>query len=270
MTDARSKRFRLLLEYDGTDFLGWQLQAQGRTVQGEMEAALQRLFRQPVRVHGAGRTDSGVHAAGQVAHFDLDCRLDGGTMLKALNAELPPDISVRESDVVEPEFHARFSASSRSYEYTIVYRRVSIDRRRQWSLFADLDHIAMNEATSCLLGTHDFKAFAKFVPDLPHHYCHVFSAAWEHDGEISRFRIRANRFLQGMVRCLVGGLVHVGRRRVTPDEFSAILRDRDRGRAPMLAPAQGLVLTRVGYDDTDRAFVQTIMDELRASREMEE
>jgi tRNA pseudouridine38-40 synthase len=263
MSDAQPKRYRLLLEYDGTDFVGWQFQSKGRSVQGEIESVLQRMFGQPVRVHGAGRTDSGVHASGQTAHFDLTCRLDAMTMAKALNAELPADITVHDAGIAEPDFHARFSASSRSYEYTIVGHRVSIDRRRQWSLYATLDHQAIREAVSCLAGTHDFQAFAKVVPGMPHHFCHVYHAEWETDGTRSRFHIKANRFLQGMVRCLVGSLVHVGRHRITPTEFIAILESRDHGRAPMLAPAHGLVLTQVGYDPAERAVVQAIMDDLR-------
>ena len=258
------KRFRLLLEYDGTDFLGWQLQARGRTVQGEIEAALHRLFRATVRVHGAGRTDSGVHASGQVAHFELVTRLDASTMGKALNAEVPADIAVRDVCEVDTEFHARYSASSRSYEYTIVGRRIAIDRRRMWALHTPLDHQAIREAMTVLRGTHDFRAFAKHVPGMPHHYCHVFSASWDTDDDIARFRITANRFLQGMVRCLVGSLVHVGRHRITPAQFHDILTSRDRARAPMLAPAHGLVLTRVAYDAEERAVVEAIMVGLRA------
>ena len=263
MSELESKRYCLTLEYDGTDFVGWQFQSKGRSVQGEIESVLQRMFGQPVRVHGAGRTDSGVHASGQTAHFDLACRLDAATMVKALNAELPADITARDGRIVEPEFHVRFSASSRAYEYTIVTHRVSIDRRRQWSLFATLDHTAIREAVSCIAGTHDFQAFAKVVPGMPHHFCHVYHAEWETDGAYSRFRIKANRFLQGMVRCLVGSLVLVGRHRITPAEFVAILESRDHGRAPMLAPAHGLVLTQVGYDPAERAVVQAIMDDLR-------
>lgn len=259
------KRYRVLLEYDGTDFLGWQLQGSGRTVQGEIEAALQRLFGAPVRVHGAGRTDSGVHATGQVAHFDLACRLDAVTMGKALNAELPGDICVLGAEIVDSEFHARFSASSRSYEYRIVDHRIALDRRRMWMLHAALDHDATRAAVDCLAGTHDFRAFAKYVPDLPHHYCHIFHAEWEHDRGTTCFRITANRFLHGMVRCLVGSLVLVGRHRLTPADFRDILASRDHRRAPMLAPAHGLVLTRVAYDPDERAIVRAIMDDLRAS-----
>jgi tRNA pseudouridine38-40 synthase len=270
ISDEQPKRFRLLVEYDGTDFLGWQFQSTGRTVQGEMESALRRLFRTQIRMHGAGRTDSGVHASGQVAHFDLACRLDAGTMVKALNAELPADITVHDAEIVGRDFHSRFSASSRSYEYTIVHRRVSIDRRRQWSLYPAIDHDAVREAVGCLEGTHDFRAFAKVVPAMQHHYCHVFHVEWTSDGTLTHFHIKANRFLQGMVRCLVGSLVHVGRHRITPADFVSILRDRDRGRAPMLAPAQGLVLTHVAYDAGERELIHGIMASLQASREMEE
>ncbi|MBE0642788.1 MAG: tRNA pseudouridine(38-40) synthase TruA [Bacteroidetes bacterium] len=270
MVEEQRRRFRVRIEYDGTDFVGWQLQPNGRSVQGEMELALQRLFQQSVRVHGAGRTDAGVHATGQVAHFDLHSRLDAGTVTRALNAELPLDITIRETVEVDPEFHARFTASSRSYEYTIVQERISLDRRQQWILYASLDHDAIRQVVDALRGTHDFTTFSKHVASMPHHYCHVFDASWESDELVSRFRIRANRFLQGMVRCLVGGIVHVGRQRITPKEFISMLAARDRGRAPMLAPAHGLVLTEVGYSEDERAQVNEIMNELRMAREMEE
>lgn len=270
MTALQQQRFRLVVEYDGTDFIGWQIQRNGRSVQGEMEAALHRLFQRQVRVHGAGRTDAGVHATGQVAHFDLSCRMDAATMMRALNAECPTDITVREVGEAEADFHSRFSASSRSYVYTIVHQRISLYRRHQWILYADLDHEAIREAVSVLRGTHDFTAFSKRAPDIAHHYCHVFDAAWEHHEQLSRFHITANRFLQGMVRALVGGLVHAGRHRMTPDEFASLLASRDRGRAPMLAPAHGLVLTAVRYDAAEYEVVRAIMDELRMAREMEE
>ncbi|MGB5073241.1 MAG: tRNA pseudouridine(38-40) synthase TruA [Bacteroidota bacterium] len=270
MSEEQHKRFRLVVEYDGTDFAGWQLQSTERSVQGEIELALQRLFQVNVRVHGAGRTDAGVHATGQVAHFDLRSRLDGATVTRALNAELPADITVRDTTEADPDFHSRFSASSRAYEYTIVPERVSLFRRYQWILYATLDHDAILEAVNVLKGTHDFTTFSKRVANMPHHYCHVYDAAWEQEGELSRFRIRANRFLQGMVRCLVGGLVHVGRHRITPKEFASMLEGKDRGAAPMLAPAHGLVLTDVGYNQDERDLVGEIMHDLRMAREMEE
>jgi tRNA pseudouridine38-40 synthase len=263
MSEPPTRRYSIVVEYDGSDFVGWQLQPNGRSVQGVLEHALQKLFSTSVRVHGAGRTDAGVHATGQVAHFDIDRELDGDTMARALNAELPPDVTVRRAALVADDFHARFSASSRSYCYTIAHARNSLHRRTQWMLYAGIDHEAIRESITHLPGTHDFTAFSKLVPGLEHHYCHVFEASWEHDGGVTRFRIKANRFLHGMVRCLVGGLVQVGRHKLSPEGFAALLASRDRARAPMLAPSQGLVLTRVGYDATDRATVQAIMADLR-------
>ncbi len=265
MSDIPTRRYRIVVEYDGSDFVGWQLQPNGRSVQGALEQALQKLFSASVRIHGAGRTDAGVHATGQVAHFDIDRDLDGDTMARALNAELPPDVTVHRAAQVADDFHARFSASSRSYCYTIAHGRNSLHRRTQWMLYAGIDHDAIRQSIPCLRGTHDFTTFSKLMPDMEHHYCHVFDAAWEQDGEITRFHIRANRFLHGMVRCLVGGLVQVGRRKLSPEGFAQLLALRDRGHAPMLAPPQGLVLTRVGYDSADWETVQAIMDRLRSA-----
>ena len=263
MEEKNAQRYRLTIEYDGTDFVGWQVQPNGRSVQGEIEAALRRLFSTDVRVHGAGRTDAGVHAAGQVAHFDIASALDGDTMRRAINAELPPDITVHTADIVDDDFHARFSASSRSYRYLIAHDRVSIDRRSQWILYATLDHDAIRAALPALSGTHDFTTFSKLVPDMPHHFCHVFSASWEQQEGWTQFSIRANRFLHGMVRCLVGGLVQVGRKKITPAGFADMLAARDRLRAPMLAPPQGLTLTAVGYDTGEWKTVEAIMQQLR-------
>lgn len=267
MNEGQTQRYRIVVEYDGSDFVGWQLQPNGRSVQGALEDALRKLFSVGVRVHGAGRTDAGVHATGQVAHFDLARVLDGDTMARALNAELPPDVTVRDASPAADDFHARFSASSRSYRYTIAHTRNSLHRRTRWILYAGIDHDAIQAALPRIIGPHDFTTFSKFVPELEHHYCHVFDASWENDGDITRFTVKANRFLQGMVRCLVGGLVQVGRHKISPEGFTALLEARDRGRAPMLAPPHGLVLTGVGYDAEDWATVKDIMARLRGERD---
>ncbi len=269
MEPIRTTRYKFLIEYDGTDFVGWQLQSRGRSVQGEIETALQRLCGIPVRVHGSGRTDTGVHAEGQVAHADIVTGLSTATLKKALNALLPHDVSVHEVEEAAADFHARHSASSRSYVYTIAHHRISIDRRRQWVLFAGIDHQAVAEAVACLRGTHDFTTFSKYVPGKTHHYCHVFDARWESDGRVSRFSITANRFLQGMVRCIVGELVRIGRGKADPGEVARMLDARDRSFAPMLAPAHGLVLTEIHYDRAERAIVDEVMRKLRAERDAE-
>lgn len=257
------QRYRMVVEYDGGDFAGWQLQPSERSVQGALEEAVAKLYQDDIRVHGSGRTDAGVHARGQVAHFDAPRAYDSRTILNALNAELPHDVSVRKVDPVDSSFHSRFSASSREYEYTITHARVSIDRRRQWILYSGLKHDLIEEAVSLLEGTHDFTGFSKFAPGKDHHYCHVFRARWYREGQTTRFVIKANRFLQGMVRCLVGGLVLVGRKKLSVEDFKIILESRDRSLAPMLVPPHGLVLRRIGFNAGERALVDEIKERMK-------
>lgn len=262
MHESRHRRIMIQVEYDGSDFAGWQLQPNARSVQGTLEQALERLFGQRLRVHGAGRTDAGVHALGQVAHFDMETHLDANTLRRALNAELPPDVSIRGARETDTDFHSRFSASSRAYVYTVAHERVSLERRQQWIVYPVVDHDRIREAVSCLSGPHDFTAFSKYTPKQSHHYCHVFDVGWDAGERISRFRIRANRFLQGMVRCIVGGLIQAGRGRLAPEQFADILASRDRSRTPMLAPPHGLVLTDVRYDEAERAVVADVIRRL--------
>jgi tRNA pseudouridine38-40 synthase len=267
MDNKEVQRFKMRIEYDGTDFVGWQIQNNGRSVQGEMERVLRMICGGTPRVHGSGRTDAGVHAEGQVAHVDLATRLSPAHLRNALNAELPADVTVHHIDTVNTDFHARHSASSRSYVYTIAHQRISLDRRRQWMLFAAFDHEAVRTAIPLLRGAHDFTTFSKYVPELHHHYCHVFDVRWESDGEQSRFHITANRFLHGMVRSIVGELARIGRGKSTTGDLLRLLTARDRVLSPMLAPAHGLVLRQVSYDADERAIVTAVMNELRAADE---
>lgn len=256
-------RHRITVEYDGGDFVGWQTQPNGRSVQQEIETAAARLFQKPVRVTGAGRTDAGVHARGQVAHFDAATTLDAHTIGRALNAMLPPDVTIHDVARVESDFHARFSASSRAYVYTVTSRRTSIDRRTRWILHGRIDHGRILDAVPALSGTHDFTSFSKQSDDVEHCFCHVFDAAWNSDGPEGRFEIRANRFLHGMVRAIVGGLMQVGRGRLDPGDIEGLLAARDRALTPMLAPPQGLVLTEVRYDPEEYAMMRTVMAQCR-------
>ncbi len=248
-------RIKLQIEYDGTDFCGWQLQANGRSVQGVLEAAAQAVFQRPVRIHGAGRTDSGVHARGQVAHADVETRLEPRVIRNALNAHLPPEVCIHGVEEVDPDFHARFSASSRAYEYAITQRRVAIGRQYAWLLHAALDGERIREAVDALPGMHDFTALSKRNEDVAHHRCLVFEARWMDDTDGSRFFMRANRFMYGMVRAIVAGLVDVGRGRRTPADFAALLASTDRRMTPALAPPHGLCLVDVRYDARERDIV---------------
>ncbi len=262
--EIHTTRFMMRVEFDGTDFVGWQFQENGRSVQEVIEEALFTIVGMRVRVHGSGRTDAGVHATGQIAHVDLRTSLSAATLNKALHAYLPADVTIHAMEEVPQDFHARHSASSREYVYTISHRRVSLDRRRQWILFASIDHDAVRAAIEAFRGTHDFTTFSKYTPDKPHHFCHVFDICWETDGVTSRLYIKANRFLHGMVRCIMGALVLVGRRKLQAGDISRLLDAKDRSLAPMLAPAHGLVLERVNYDPEERAVIDVIKEQLRA------
>ncbi len=242
-------RFRLLLEYDGSGFYGWQVQARGVTVQGVLEDALKRLCGHDVRVIGAGRTDSGVHATAQVAHFDTINPRPEWTIVRALNAMTPHGLTILSAEAVSRRFHARNVAIYRQYDYRILNRPQppALDRGRVWHLPVSLDPEAMRQAASHLLGNHDFSAFRASTCQADDPVRTVSRLAVETAGREITIRIGADAFLHHMVRNVVGSLVLVGRGRWTPDHFKSVLLGRDRSRAGPTAPAQGLYLTRVRY-----------------------
>ncbi|MGH2521495.1 MAG: tRNA pseudouridine(38-40) synthase TruA [Anaerolineales bacterium] len=243
-------RYKAILEYDGTDFLGFQRQAVGRTVQGEVEAALARVGWQGQPVLGAGRTDTGVHAAGQVIAFDLDWNHGEAGLLRALNANLPRDVAVKMVAGCAPDFHPRFRAQSRRYRYTIynVPVRTPLVERYAWQVWPALDAAAMQAASAALVGRHDFAAFGADPDDGDSTIRTVIQAEWSvGDPNWLYFDIRADAFLYRMVRSLVGALKRVGTGGLTVEGFSAILRSRDRNQGPATAPAHGLCLMEVVY-----------------------
>jgi tRNA pseudouridine38-40 synthase len=243
-------RYKAILEYDGTDFLGFQRQATGRTVQGELEAALRRLGWEGKAVLGAGRTDTGVHAAGQVIAFDLEWGHGEADLLRALNAELPPDVAVKAAAVCAPDFHPRYAASGRRYRYTICDApvRSPLAARYAWHVWPPaLDVDAMQAASRRLAGRHDFAAFGT-DPDAGGNTTRTVSRAeWARTGDWLTFEIQADAFLYRMVRSLVGALKKVGSGDLTAAQFEALLRSRDRAQCPPLAPPQGLCLMEVLY-----------------------
>jgi tRNA pseudouridine38-40 synthase len=265
-----TKRYKLLLEFDGTAFFGWQFQNNVRSVQGEVERALMQLLQEEIRIHGAGRTDAGVHASAMVAHFDSDTAVSIPEMLNGLNAILAADVAIRSIEIVDDSFHSRFTASSRSYSYCITQHKESIGRAYSWLHFGSLDHEAIAACIPEILGTHDFGGLSKRTAVNGHKYCHVFHAEWIVQGQKAVFNIKANRFLYGMVRCIVGGLIQVGRGRITKERFTEILASKDPDNAPMLVPAAGLTLTEVNYSQDERKVIDAIMKQLRISLEMVE
>ena len=243
-------RFRALLTYDGTRFHGYQRQANASpTVQGEVEAALQRFTRQQVPIIGAGRTDAGVHATGQVIAFNLAWKHPVNALRDALNANLPSDIAVWQVAEAAPDFHPRFDALSRRYVYRLYVAPVHNPLRRQqaWHLKTVLDVEAIRAAAECLLGEHDFSTFGT-PPQGNNPVRTVYEACWEAGSESQHtFTIEANAFLYRMVRNIVGTLVSVGRRQMTVDAFKGILAARERGLAGVPAPPHGLTLVSVKY-----------------------
>ena len=244
------RRLRLLLEYDGTDFAGFQLQGKGeRTVQGTLEAAIARLSGESVRIHGAGRTDAGVHAFGQVAHFDTTWLIPRERVALALNGALPRDLVVKAASEAEPEFHARFSATARVYRYVVLNRVAPSALLGRYALHVreSLDVVAMREAARKLVGTYDFAAFGQ--PDTPgkstvRQVSHVIVRPWK---DVLLITVRGNAFLRQQVRSFVGTLLAAGLGKLSANDVRRIRESRDRAECPPVAPAQGLCLVRVEY-----------------------
>jgi tRNA pseudouridine38-40 synthase len=243
------RRFKLILEYEGTAYHGWQVQPDLPTIQGILEGILAQMAGTRVQVTGAGRTDAGVHALGQVASFAADLRLDPLTLRRALNARLPPDIVVCHAEEAPPEFDARRSACSKTYRYTLLRREYPSAWLARHTLYvpSTLDAAAMAEAAETVIGTHDFSAFRAGTCTARMPVRTIREAAWRIERDLWHFEITGNAFLQHMVRILVGTFLEVGRGKRAPAEVVEILASGDRRRAGKTAPPQGLCLVRVDY-----------------------
>jgi tRNA pseudouridine38-40 synthase len=242
--------FKLTVAYDGTDFVGWQRQASGVSIQGLIEDALVPLDGRHVPVAGAGRTDAGVHAVGQVASFMLARDIDAATLARALNARLPPEVRVVSAEMVPPEFHARFDARSKTYRYRIWNADFvsPFERRYVWHLVGALDPDAMDRAARMLEGRHDFSAFQATETDTATAERTLYSSRVSVSSPQVFYDVAGDGFLRHMVRTIVGTLVEIGRGRQAAEWMREVLSSRDRTRAGQTAPATGLVLTGVHYD----------------------
>lgn len=242
-------RYLIQLAYDGTSYHGWQIQPNGSSVQEVLQVTLSTLLRETVKVVGCGRTDTGVHAKYFVAHIDVEVTIDDLDKLRyKLNGFLPKDVSVFDIKETTEDFHARFTATARSYEYHLVTRKSPFLTSYSYRPIFELDFEAMNAAAVHLLSTSDFTSFSKLHSDAHTNICNVTEVIWKQvDTHHWIFHITANRFLRNMVRAVVGTLLEVGKGKITEEEFCKIIDIKDRSKAGISVPAQALFLTDVQY-----------------------
>lgn len=243
-------RYRMLVEYDGTDYHGWQIQPNKPTVQETIEEALGTVLRRPTSLIGSGRTDAGVHARGQVAHFDSEQSIDTYRIKGSLNGVLPAAIGVQDIAQTHETFHARYDARLRSYRYYVCASKSPLSRAYRHLIKPVPDFEVMNRAAKALLGEHDFSTFCRAKSETKNRICNIQRAEWINEQFPGHwvFEISANRFLHGMVRAIVGTLLEVGHGRRDPSKLKDCLAAGDRTSAGPAAPAHGLVLESVRYD----------------------
>jgi tRNA pseudouridine38-40 synthase len=244
------RNIRLVIEYDGAAYCGWQRQENGISIQQVLEESIGRMTGEEIRVIASGRTDAGVHALGQVAHFRTVTRLGVRNLLMGINSLLPPDIAVREVCDVPPSFHARFDALSKVYLYRICNRpvRSALERNTAWFIWEPLDLARIAEALPVFEGTHDFSSFCSTHTDSPDRVRTIFVITAEKDSPgMIHISIEADGFLRYLVRTIVGALVDIGRGKGSAQDLAGILALKDRRRAGLTAPPQGLFLKEVKY-----------------------
>jgi len=241
-------RWKLVFEYDGTDFSGWQRQPNARTVEQDIETAFSTLYQEDIDIIGQGRTDAGVHARGQVAHADLPHKFTSNRLIHAMRGLLPKDIILLEADITHNDFHARFSATARSYSYIVLQRHSPLMRMRAWSCGYRLDKALLHEMAQMVEQNRDFVNFC--IPDEDQNLTTesaIIRSSWTIERDVYIYEISANRFLRHMVRRLVGTMVQVAAGRQTMVSFQELLDGKQVTRKGHSAPAQGLYLDSVTY-----------------------
>lgn len=244
------KRFKLTVAYDGTNYFGWQVQKNGKTIEGELNRCLSQLLGEEIVVIGASRTDSGVHGKGNVAVFDSETRIPGEKISYALNQRLPDDIIIQHSCEVEPDFHPRFCDTVKTYEYQILNRTFPDPMYRLYADFIHypLDIQKMQKAAEYIVGEHDFLSFCSAGAQVKTTVRTVYSLkVWKEDNDLVHIRITGNGFLYNMVRIIVGTLTKIGMGYGEPEDMEQIMKARDRSKAGATAPARGLTLVEIKY-----------------------
>lgn len=240
-------RYFIHFAYNGTNYHGWQIQPNAASVQGELTFVLSKIFKQNIELMGAGRTDTGVHAKQMYAHFDFELEIDSEKITHKINSFLPKDIVVFSIIKVAIEAHARFDATSRTYEYYISTKKNIFGTDLAWYLHKNLDVEAMNNAAKLLLNYTNFKCFSKSNTEVFTYNCNITEAFWEVKNNNIVFTITANRFLRNMVRAIVGTLINIGLHKINEQDFIQIIESENREKAGFSVPAQGLFLTKIEY-----------------------
>ena len=241
--------YKLLIQYDGTDYSGWQIQNNAPTVQKKIVEAIEVITKENINLIGSGRTDSGVHALGQVANFRIETELDTYKFKYSLNSILLDDISVLKIEKVEESFHSRFDAKRRSYIYLFSYNKSPFYKKYSYHYFplTKLDFSVLNKISKSLIGEHDFTSFSKKNAEVEDKTCNVSEICWRKGKELSVVYITANRFLHGMVRTIVGTLLYAAENNLDENYLTDILERKDREEANESLPAKGLFLYKVKY-----------------------
>ena len=241
-------RYCIEFSYSGKNYFGYQIQPNQITVQEVLEKALTTILRQEIKITGAGRTDTGVHAKKIFAHFDTEKKIVDNLTYQ-LNSFLPEDIAIKRIFEVKPDFHARFDATFRTYEYHISLEKNPFTQDSSWQIWKrDLDINRMNEACKILFEYEDFTSFSKLHTGNKTNNCKIYKAFWEQNGSELTFTISADRFLRNMVRAIVGTMVEIGNGKLEPQDLQTIILDKNRNSAGTSAPPQGLFLVDVGYE----------------------
>jgi len=239
--------YKLTIQYDGTSYAGWQIQDNALSVQEVISNSIKQILQEDINLIGAGRTDAGVHALGQVANFIVDQQLDLFKFSYSLNSVLPKDISITNIETVDVSFHSRFSARKRFYIYLISNQKSPFWDRYSYTYFSELKPEKLNELSSALIGEMDFTSFSKINTEVHNRLCEVYEARWRRQKNLLIFYIEANRFLYGMVRAIVGSLLKAYSSEDGQNYLTNILNQKDRGVAADAVPAKGLFLYKVKY-----------------------
>jgi len=239
--------YKLHIQYDGTNYCGWQIQNNQPSVQQTLKDAIEILIREKISLNGSGRTDSGVHALGQVANFSCEQKLGLYRFRYSLNNTIPDDIAVTEIEEVDASFHSRYDAVSRTYLYFISNKKTPFFKRFTSFYYSPLDISYLNQLSKWLIGERDYTSFTKHEAETENKVCTIISAQWRTLNEFSIFRIEANRFLHGMVRTIVGTLLAFHTEKKTMDELTKIIEAKDRKTAGEAVSAKGLFLYKVKY-----------------------